>query len=478
MGRERPGIGIPGHERDGDGTPGKETDGDGTPGSATGGGGKGGTSRLDGPERPPRDADGKGFGGSERAPSDADGAGLDRRERAPGDADGVGLEAPEHAPSDADRAGLEGPEPAPDRTDGAGPDEREGLGDGAAELCEPTPRRGGADGADRRTRVTVLVALGANLVIAVAKTIGGLLAGSPALLSEAAHSVADSLNEVFLLAALRRSRRPADSRHPFGYGKERFFWSLLAAVGIFVMGGCFSVFQGFHALAGGSEDSYDGYVAGLAVLGVALLSEGASLLRALHQVRAQGGAGGLRDPALRTVVAEDGTAVLGVTLAIAGMALHMVTGQVLWEALASFGIGALLMYVAFWLGRDAREQLIGRAAGAEASRKIRALLEAQSEIDSVEALLTMELGLDSTLVAARVDLVPGLDSERVEEIAVRIKRSIAHIVPEAEQIFLDVTDARAARRARQVERGEPGERAAGGEKTAKSPAATGERGGA
>ncbi|WP_143675442.1 cation diffusion facilitator family transporter, partial [Streptomyces sp. JV178] len=86
---------------------------------------------------------------------------------------------------------------------------------------------------------------------AVAKTIGGLLAGSPALLSEAAHSVADSLNEVFLLAALRRSRRPADSRHPFGYGKERFFWSLLAAVGIFVMGGCFSVFQGFHALAGG-----------------------------------------------------------------------------------------------------------------------------------------------------------------------------------------------------------------------------------
>ena len=84
---------------------------------------------------------------------------------------------------------------------------------------------------DRRTRVTVLVALAANLVIAAAKAVGGLLAASPALLSEAAHSVADSLNEVFLLAALRRSRRPADRRHPFGYGKERFFWSLLAAVG-------------------------------------------------------------------------------------------------------------------------------------------------------------------------------------------------------------------------------------------------------
>ncbi|MFE2968013.1 cation diffusion facilitator family transporter [Streptomyces sp. NPDC059340] len=320
---------------------------------------------------------------------------------------------------------------------------------------------------DRRTRVTVLVALGANLLIAVAKAVGGLLTGSPALLSEAAHSVADSMNEVFLLAALRRSRRPADRRHPFGYGKERFFWSLLAAVGIFVMGGCFSFFQGVEALRNGAEESFHGYVAGLAVLGVALLAEGASLLRALHQVRRQGGgADGMRDPALRTVVAEDGTAVIGVLLAITGMVLHMVTGQVVWEACASLAIGVLLVCVAYWLGRDAREQLIGRAADEEASRRIRALLEAQPEIDSVEALLTMELGLDSTLVAARVDLVPGLDSEEVEEVAVRIKGSVAQTVPEADQIFLDVTDARAARAA------------ARGSVAAESPAATGERGGA
>ena len=105
---------------------------------------------------------------------------------------------------------------------------------------------------DHRTRVTVLVALAANLVIAIAKAVGGVIAlqrDSPALLSEAAHSVADSMNEVFLLAALRRSRRPADARHPFGYGKERFFWSLLAAVGIFVMGGCFSFYQGSRPCA-------------------------------------------------------------------------------------------------------------------------------------------------------------------------------------------------------------------------------------
>ncbi|WP_200423044.1 cation diffusion facilitator family transporter [Streptomyces sp. Y2F8-2] len=314
----------------------------------------------------------------------------------------------------------------------------------------------------------MLVALGANLLIAVAKAVGGLLAGSPALLSEAAHSVADSLNEIFLLAALRRSRRPADRRHPFGYGKERFFWSLLAAVGIFVMGGCFSFFQGFEALKSGAEESHSGYVAGLVVLGVALVSEGVSLVRALHQVRRQQGTSlrALRDPALRTVLAEDSTAVLGVVLAIVGMALHMVTGQVVWEASASLAIGALLVYVAFRLGRDARDQLIGQAADPDLSRRIRELLQAQSEIDSVEALQTMQLGLESLLVAARIDLVPGLDSEEVEDVAVRIKRSLTQEVPQADQIFLDITDASTRSASRN-----PGTHP-------KSPAATGEHGGA
>jgi cation diffusion facilitator family transporter len=294
---------------------------------------------------------------------------------------------------------------------------------------------------DSRTRLTVLVALGANLAIAVAKAVGGLISSSPALLSEAAHSVADSLNEVFLLAALARSRRPADNRHPFGYGKERYFWSLLAAVGIFVMGGCFSFLQGFDALRTGTQESHGGYVAGLVVLGVALVFEGGSLLRALLQVRHEPGSTALRDPALRTVVAEDGTAVLGVTLALVGMGLHMATGQVVWEAGASFAIGALLVYVAYRLGRDARDRLIGEAVDPELRRKIRTLLDAQPEIDRVDGLLTMRLGLDSTLVAAHIDLAPNIDSEAVEVASERIKNAIADCVPEANQIFLDITEA-------------------------------------
>ncbi|MEU5716383.1 cation diffusion facilitator family transporter [Streptomyces sp. NPDC020403] len=292
---------------------------------------------------------------------------------------------------------------------------------------------------DRRTRVTVLVALAANIVIAAAKAAGGLLSGSPALLSEAAHSVADSVNEIFLLAALRRSRRPPDSRHPFGYGKERYFWSLLAAVGIFVVGGCFSVFQGVEALSRNEQESPDGYTAGLIVLGVAFLAEGGSLLRALLQLR--GEKDGARDPALRTVIAEDGTAVLGVALAMAGMVLHLVTGNVVWEASASLAIGLLLVHVAFRLGRDARDRLIGESADAGLRRSMQKFLTAQAEIDNVAALFTMGLGLDSVLVAARIDLAPGIDSEEIERVSVRIKQSMARTWPEAEHIFLDITNA-------------------------------------
>lgn len=309
---------------------------------------------------------------------------------------------------------------------------------------------------DGETRVTVWVALAANLVICGAKAVGGVVAGSPALLSEAAHSVADSLNEVFLLASVSRSRRPADERHPFGYGKERFFWSLLAAVGIFVTGGCFSVFQGVEAFrGGGGGETREGYLIGLAVLFVALLAEGGSLLRAVLQVRRAARAAGHglteevrtgRDPALRTVLAEDGTACVGVLLAMAGMALHLATGQVAYEACASVLIGLLLVYVAYVLGKGARAHLIGEAADPRLRDEVQSFLDGQPEIDSVTALLTMRLGPDAVLLAAGIDLTAGYDSETVEDAMVRVRTELKRRWPELDQVFLDVTDAAAARR--------------------------------
>ncbi|MFF7244719.1 cation diffusion facilitator family transporter [Embleya sp. NPDC008237] len=319
---------------------------------------------------------------------------------------------------------------------------------------DPARRAGGRDD-DAGTRLTVLVALAANLVIAVGKAVAGLVAGAPALLSEAAHSVADTLNEAFLLASLDRSRRTPDAEHPFGYGKDRYFWSLLAAVGIFVLGGGFSFFQAWEALREESEPDVAGYLAGLAVLFVALCAEGGSLVRAVLQVRRQARESGVSvmrairdvdDPALRTVLAEDATAVLGVLLAMGGLGLHMATGNAVWEAAASLCIGLLLVLIAYRLGREARGELIGEAVDVALQRDILKYLDAQPEIDVVTQLLTMRLGLHSTLLAARIDLADGLDSEAVEVMSVRLKRSIGERWPHVDQVFLDVTRAGAGER--------------------------------
>ena len=136
---------------------------------------------------------------------------------------------------------------------------------------------------NRATRRTVLVAGTANATIALAKVIAGVLAGSAAMLAEAAHSLADTLNQGFLLASLYRSGRPADAEHPFGYGKERYFWSLLAAVGIFVADGGFSIFEGVLTIRRGGEAT--GAVFAFAVLVIAFAAEGSTLLRAVRQVR-------------------------------------------------------------------------------------------------------------------------------------------------------------------------------------------------
>ncbi|THA26677.1 cation diffusion facilitator family transporter [Streptomyces sp. RKND-216] len=312
---------------------------------------------------------------------------------------------------------------------------------------EPGPKGPQEEG---ETKGTVFVALAANLVIAAAKVVGGLVSGSSALLSEAAHSVADSLNEVFLLASLRRSRKRPDASHPFGYGKERYFWSLLAAVGIFVMGGCFSVYQGVHALRSDASEPSGGYLIAILVLVAAGLMEGTSLARALWQVRREARTTGrpfrrqlreTEDPALRTVIGEDGAAVTGVLIALAGITAHLLTGDTLWEGIASLGIAALLVYVAYRLGREARDQLVGQAMDSPLRREVHAFLCGQPEIDAVTDLLTMRLGPGSGLLAARVDLVGGSDSEEVEESAVRIKRDIVHRWPELDHVFLDITDA-------------------------------------
>src|SRR4051812_30955033 len=189
---------------------------------------------------------------------------------------------------------------------------------------------------------TVLLAGGANLAIAVAKIVAGALTGSAAMLAEGAHSVADTVNQLFLLTALSRSKKPADSQHPFGYGMERYFWSLLAAVGIFVLGAGFSIYEGIHSLQH-PEPVTDLLVAYI-VLGVSFLFEGTSWIKAVLQLRREAGdrkVGVFRhvfttpDPTAKTVAFEDTAALVGILLAAGGITLHHLTGSGVWDGLAS-----------------------------------------------------------------------------------------------------------------------------------------------
>jgi cation diffusion facilitator family transporter len=307
------------------------------------------------------------------------------------------------------------------------------------------------DGSEQRqkqeTKRTVYFALVANLVIAVAKALGGVVSGSAAMLAEAAHSLADTTNQVFLRISLSRADRGSDEQHPFGYGQERFFWAFLAAVFIFVAGALFSVFEGVSRLTSPPEKE-SSVVVPLVVLFVALIAEGISLLRALRETRAQARKAGLsmrefvpgsRDPTAKTVVFEDSAAVVGIVFAMAGVTLDHVTGAHVFDAVASIAIGALLAVVAFTLGRDVKGLLIGEAARPDERERLCEVLEGHDGVDEVLDLLTMAIGPNALLVAARLDLTDGLSSDDVEHLASQLECEMREAVPEVREVFLDPT---------------------------------------
>jgi cation diffusion facilitator family transporter len=294
---------------------------------------------------------------------------------------------------------------------------------------------------------TVITALVANLAIAVAKITAGLIGGSSAMLAEGAHSVADTTNQVFLLTSLRLSRKAPDDAHPFGYGKERFFWSLLAAVGIFVSGAVFSIYEGVHGLLSG-ESEVAGYLLSYGVLFVSFLAEGTSWLKAVRQLRGEAGQAGRgllehvrlsSDPTVKTVFSEDTAALVGLVLAAAGLALHQVTGQAFWDATAAIAIGVLLAVVAYVLGRDTKEMLIGESAPAPVREGIRAALAGHPEVERVVEVRTMLLGPESLLVAARLDMDDALGAADVEDRTDEIASDLQERFPQVREVYLDVT---------------------------------------
>ncbi len=291
---------------------------------------------------------------------------------------------------------------------------------------------------------TVLVAGAANVVVLVAKLVAGVLTGSSAMLAEAAHSFADTLNQAFLFTSVRQGRRPADREHPFGYGQERYFWSLLAAFGIFIAGAGFSVFEGVLSL----HSQTHGYVIAYVVLGVSAVAEGTSFIRATHQLRGEARRSHTElldhvktspDTTGKAPLFEDTAAVIGLARAPAGLVLEQLTGSPLFDGAASIAIGVLLIVVAFRLGMDSRELLIGRAADPKLQQIIRDEIGRTTGVDRLIGLQTMHVGPDSVIVAARVDLSDDARGDQVENLAEDIDRRLAVRLQVTPQVLVDPT---------------------------------------
>jgi cation diffusion facilitator family transporter len=304
-------------------------------------------------------------------------------------------------------------------------------------------------GGERRT---VLVAMAANAAIALVKGVTGAFTGSAAMLAEAAHSVADTVNQGLLLTSLELGERPADDEHPFGHGKERFFWSFLAAVLVFFAGAVFSVGQGVLELVRRPTES--SFLWNYVTFAFAFVAEGVSLARAVRQTRGDARAERQSflayvrtstEPTAKTVLGEDAVAVVGVVIAAAGVALHQLTGNVVWDAAAAILIGLLLMGVGITLGRSFGALLIGEGARPEIRERLREVILAHPEVEDVVDLRTMYVGPKSLLVAVRLDLVEGIESDDIEELAEQIDRDLLDAEEHVSEVFIDPTS-RARRR--------------------------------
>ncbi len=305
----------------------------------------------------------------------------------------------------------------------------EGAGRGSHDLLGLVPGSGDPGGPGSVT--TVLVAFGANVLVAVAKSVAAVVTGSASIVAEAAHSWADAGNEVFLLIANRRSRRPPDLAHPFGHGREAYVWSLFAALGLFVAGAAVSVTHGVQELVRPEPASH--FVVGYVVLAVSFVVEGISFLQSVRQAKPEAQSMqrdliehvlATSDPTLRAVFAEDFAALTGLLIAAAGLAAHQLTGSPVPDAAGSILVGALLAVIAIVLINRNRRFLIGQEADPRVrTATIQALLDAP-EVARVTYLRLEIVGPRMVSVVGDVDLT-GDDTE--SHLAVRLRALEARI---------------------------------------------------
>jgi cation diffusion facilitator family transporter len=293
----------------------------------------------------------------------------------------------------------------------------------------------------------VLAALLANLGIAVAKLVAFAVTGAAALLAESAHSIADAGNEALLALGSRRARKAPTAQHPFGFGRERYFWAFVVALVLFSVGSVFAIYEGISKVI--HVHVLDQPEIAFAVLGISIVLESLSMRTAVRAARSSRGDRSwwryirtAKTPELPVVLLEDFGALVGLVLATVGIALNVITGDARYDAVAGIAIGALLGVIAAVLAVEMKSLLIGEAASPDDLEAIRAAILNGTEVDRLIHLRTEHLGPEDLLVAAKVDLTPAADRDTARAID-RVEARIRARVPHARVIYLEPDEYRA-----------------------------------
>ena len=290
---------------------------------------------------------------------------------------------------------------------------------------------------------TVAVALGTDFAMLAAKAAAALITGSVALLAETLHSLADTSNQLLLMKGLRRAQAKPDLRHPFGYGSEVFYWSLLAALGIFLFGGMLSIWEGIHRLLNLGE--LKASFLGFGVLALGCLLDGTSWIASVRQLRREATVRGVSfrwhvrsttDTAVVAVYFEDSAALLGNLIAAAGLAIHAATGSGVPDAVAGIAIGLLLSVVGWRLARRSRDLLTNRSDSPTVLDRIRDLLGSSPEIAAVGTVACIYTGPHRLLVVAEVQARDGTDGPGLAQTLAGLRARIVQTIPRAAAVFL------------------------------------------
>lgn len=287
----------------------------------------------------------------------------------------------------------------------------------------------------------LLIALAANVGIAVAKFVAAAITGSSAMLTEGVHSLVDSTNQLLLMYGQKRAAKPADALHPAGYGRELYFWSFVVAILIFATGAGLSIFEGIEHIQhpGPIEDATIAYI----VLGVSFVLEGGSWLTAMREFRrTQGNLGWWKairrskDPSTFIVLFEDSAAMFGLVVAAAGVFLTHWTMNPLWDGTASIVIGVALAIVAFMLARESKGLLIGERADPALSTAIRAAFAARPEVTRVQEVVTIHTAPRKVFVAASVDFEDAVAVGAIEQLIADTEAQLRADWPEIATVYI------------------------------------------